>query len=165
MSLSYEWRGEKGHKYQAILPIIYWLCRRCPTCETYLWLNLDFGRGLLCIINGQRIIVKFYDMERDGNWFHGWVSHKWHPIPYIMNYFWPELIGPWSKLVHYMALYGNREPFGTLSVEDRAIPHQAGLKQWLTTGQRRQTAVFGAATRYVLHIDWTWRLAFQLFIL
>jgi hypothetical protein len=34
---------------------------------------------------------------------------KWHSIPYIVHYFWPEGYRPWSKVVHYI---GNRVPFG-----------------------------------------------------
>ena len=29
-----------------------------------------------------------------------WFYPKWHPIPYIGNYFWPEKYGPWLKEVH-----------------------------------------------------------------
>ena len=35
---------------------------------------------------------------------------KWHPIPYIMHYFWLEPYAPGSKVVHYK---GNVMPFGT----------------------------------------------------
>lgn len=47
------------------------------TSYLYLWLNSDCGWSLLCIFNEVRIIVKFYDMERVGNWFHGQFEKWW----------------------------------------------------------------------------------------
>lgn len=38
---------------------------------------------------------------------------KCNPIPYIVQYFWPETYGPWSKVVRYI---GNRVAFGTWPV-------------------------------------------------
>lgn len=66
------WRN----KSQVFFPVIPWSSWHL-TCETYLWLNLDCGWSLLCIFNEVRIIVKFYDMERGGNWFHGQFEKWW----------------------------------------------------------------------------------------
>ena len=37
------------------------------------------------------------------------IHPQWHPIPYIVHYFWLGPIGFWSKVVHSK---GNRESFG-----------------------------------------------------
>lgn len=35
---------------------------------------------------------------------------RWHPIPYVVRYFWSGPKGLWSRVVHYV---GNGLPFGT----------------------------------------------------
>lgn len=40
---------------------------------------------------------------------------KWHPVLYIVEYFWQETFGPWLKVVHYV---GNRVPFGMRTRND-----------------------------------------------
>ena len=31
-----------------------------------------------------------------------WLRPKWHPVAYIVHYFWPEPCGPWSKVVRHI---------------------------------------------------------------
>jgi hypothetical protein len=38
---------------------------------------------------------------------------KWHPIPYIVHYFWPKPYGPWPNVVRCT---GDRVSSGTLSI-------------------------------------------------
>ena len=47
-----------------------------------------------------------------------WFYPKWHPIPFIVHYFWPGSIGLRSKIVHYI---GNRVPFGTHHWSEAAV--------------------------------------------
>ena len=85
-------------------------------------------------------------IHKYGHWYFQWNKHpptpsilwhisillrevlhpKWHPIDYFVHYFWPWLIGLWSKVLHYI---GNREEFGYVYNE---IPDNGSQLHWLS---------------------------------